>query len=151
MSAVQTAPSRTPSLILIAVLQGLVSFLAIASGIFLVLLMTGTLQLFSQDLRTLALPLKGLVVAGLAISVFGLVVTYGLWQLKPWGWTGSIIFQFLCIANNGMTLLAGQEISPKVYFSVAFCFTLMAALFLPNVRDLFETTAPETEAGGDGL
>ncbi|WP_204141481.1 hypothetical protein [Halomicronema sp. CCY15110] len=142
---VRTSESRARSLtiILLAIVQGGVSLLACASGIFLVLLMTGTVQVLSQDLRTLTLPLKGLVAGGLAISLFGLVVTYGLWQLKAWGWTGSIIFQVMCIANNGLTLLLGQELSGKVYFSIAFSSTLIAALFLPSVREVFEADAPD--------
>lgn len=136
---------RSLSITLIAIIQGLVSLSSLASGIFLVLLMTGTIQVFSQDLHSLSLPLKGLVAVGFAISVFGLVVTYGLWQLKPWGWTGSIIFQILCIANNGLALLIGQEISAKVAFSFAFCLTLIAALFLPSVRDVFDSRIPESE------
>ncbi|MEM1309554.1 MAG: hypothetical protein AAGF98_08765 [Cyanobacteria bacterium P01_H01_bin.153] len=133
--------TRSLSIILIAIVQGLVSLSSLASGVFLLLLMTGTVQVFSQDLQELSLPLKGLVAVGFAISLFGLVVTYGLWQLKPWGWTGSIIFQVLCIANNGLTLAAGQEISNSVYFSIAFCITLIAALFLPSVRDVFDAVA----------
>ena len=137
---------RSLSIILIAIVQGLVSLSSLASGIFLLLLMTGTVQVFSQDLQTLSLPLKGLVAAGFAISLFGLAITYGLWQLKPWGWTGSIIFQVLCIANNGLTLAAGQEISSSVYFSAAFCVTLIAALFLPSVRDVFDAGATTAES-----
>lgn len=135
--------TRSLSITLFAIIQGLISLSSLASGIFLLLLMTGTVQVFSQDLQALSLPLKGLVAVGFAISLFGLVVTYGLWQLKPWGWTGSIIFQVLCIANNGLTLAAGQEISTGVYFSIAFCTTLIAALFLPSVRDVFAAAAAE--------
>jgi len=144
---VRTSDARPRSLtiILLAIVQGGVSLLGLVSGIFLVLLMTGAVQLLSQDLQSLTLPLKGLVAVGLAISVFGLVVTYGLWKLKPWGWMGSILFQILCIANNGLTLLVGQELSPQVYFSVAFSGTLIAALFLPSVREGFETNTPEAE------
>ncbi|RZM82057.1 hypothetical protein [Leptolyngbya iicbica] len=143
---VRTSDTRTRSLtlILLVLVQGAVSLLALASGIFLVLLMTGAVQVLSQDLQSLTLPLKGLIAVGLAISGFGLVVTYGLWQLKPWGWTGSLIFQILCIANNGLTLLVGQELSPQVYFSVAFSGTLIAALFLPNVQELCVPTTPES-------
>jgi hypothetical protein len=85
------------------------------------------------------------VALGLAISLLGVVVTYGLWQLKPWGWTGSLIFQVMCIANNGLTLLIRQELSPQVYFSIAFSGTLIAALFLPSVREGFEANAPDAE------
>lgn len=137
---------RSLTITLIAIIQGVVSLLALVSGGFLVLLITGTVQVFSQDLQSLSLPLKSLVAVGLAISLFGLVATYGFWQLKPWGWTGSLIFQIMCIANNGLGLLAGQEISPKVYFSIAFCLTLIAALFLPSVRDVFEAATAEPES-----
>ena len=137
--------SRSLTIILIAIIQGFVSLLGLVSGIFLVLLMTGAVQVFSQDLQSLSLPLKGLVAMGLAISLFGLAVTYGFWQLKSWGWTGSLIFQVMCIANNGLGLLAGQEVSSRVYFSVAFCVTLIAALFLPSVRDVFEAATSDPE------
>ena len=137
--------SRSLTIILIALIQGFVSLLGLVSGIFLVLLMTGAVQVFSQDLQSLSLPLKGLVAMGLAISLFGLAVTYGFWQLKSWGWTGSLIFQVMCIANNGLGLLAGQEVSSRVYFSVAFCVTLIAALFLPSVRDVFEAATSDPE------
>jgi uncharacterized membrane protein len=144
---VRTSDARPRSLtiILLAIVQGGVSLLGCVSGIVLVLLMTGAVQVMSQDLRTLTLPLKGLVALGLAISLFGLVVTYGLWRLQPWGWTGSLIFQVMCIANNGLTLLIRQELSPQVYFSIAFSGTLIAALFLPSVREGFEANAPDAE------
>lgn len=137
--------SRSLSITLIAIVQGLISLSSLSSGIFLLLLMTGTLQVFSQDLQDLSLALKGLVVVGLAISGYGLVVTYGLWRLKPWGWVGSIIFQGLCIVNNALAVLAGQAVNTRVYFSVAFCLTLMAALYLPSVRDVFEAGTSEPE------
>ncbi|MEM6713729.1 MAG: hypothetical protein AAGD09_10185 [Cyanobacteria bacterium P01_F01_bin.56] len=138
--------SRSLTIILITLIQGFISLLGLVSGVLLVLLITGAVQVFSQDLQNLSLSLKGLVAVGLAISLFGLAVTYGFWQLKPWGWTGSIIFQIMCIANNGLGLLAGQEISPRVYFSIAFCLTLIAALFLPSVRDVFEAAVAESDS-----
>ncbi|MEM9004675.1 MAG: hypothetical protein AAGE59_14280 [Cyanobacteria bacterium P01_F01_bin.86] len=106
---------RTPGIIVIAIAQFLVSSFSLVAGVFLVLLISGALQVFSQDLTQLSIYLKGLVVLGLAISILGLVVTYGLWTLKRWGWIGSILFQGLCIANNGLGLLLGQSISTGVY------------------------------------
>jgi hypothetical protein len=138
--------SRSLSITLVAIVQGLISLTSLSSGIFLALLMTGTLQVFSQDLRDLSLALKGLVAVGLAISVYGLVVTYGLWRLKLWGWIGSLIFQGLCIVNNALAVLAGQTLNARVYFSIAFCLTLMAALSLPSVRDVFAGSPRESES-----
>ncbi len=137
---------RTPANLLIAIAQFLVSSLSLVSGIFLLLLMTGTLQVFSQDLTSLALPFKGLIVLGFAISLLGLVVTYGFWTLKRWGWLGSLLFQGFCIANNGLGLLIGHTLSAGVYVSAIFSTGLIALLCLPGVRAVFEVGV--TEAGG---
>ncbi|MEM0981589.1 MAG: hypothetical protein AAGH78_15115 [Cyanobacteria bacterium P01_H01_bin.58] len=118
--------------------QFLVSSLSLLSGIFLMLLMTGTVQVLSNDLTGLPNYLKGLVLLGLVISLLGLIVTYGLWALKPWGWLGSLLFQGLCVVNNGLALLAGQHVSAGTYFSVSLCVALGVGLCMPGVRDLFE-------------
>lgn len=135
--------ARSLSIIIIAIVQGFVSVASLASGIFLLLLMTGAVQLFSQDLQALPLLIKGFVLIGFAISLFGIVATYGFWNLKRWGWTGSLIFQVLCIVNNGLLLWAGQEATKSVFFSMALCLSIVGALFLPSVRDVFY---PNTDA-----
>jgi len=137
---------RPLSLIIISIVQLIVSSLSLVSGVFLLLLMTGTVEVFSQDLTQLPLSLKGLVVLGLAISVFGIVASYGLWTLKRWGWMGSIAFQVLCMANNGLGILAGQPLSSGVYFSAALCTGLIVALYMPNVRELFAAAHSASDA-----
>ena len=136
---------RSLSITIIAILQGFISVTSLASGIFLVLLITGKVEILSQDLTMLSLPLKGLVALGLAISLFGVVVTYGLWSLKPWGWIGSLIFQMLCIVNNGLAILAGQSVTGGVYFSTAFCIALMGALWMPSVRNVLASSSPDPQ------
>lgn len=127
---------RSLSITIIAILQGFISITSLASGIFLLLLITGTAKVFSEDLSALPPYLKGLVALGLAISIFGVVVTYGLWQLKPWGWLGSLIFQVMCIVNNGLAVVAGQSLTAGVYFSTALCMALIGALWMPSVRNV---------------
>ena len=61
--------TRSLTLTAIALLQGFISVMSLVSGICLVLLMTGAAQLFSRDLTGLSLPLKGLIVLGLANSL----------------------------------------------------------------------------------
>lgn len=129
---------RSLSITIIAILQAIISLSSVASGIFLLLLMTGTVQVFSQDLSELSTYLKGLVAIGLAISLFGIVVTYGLWKLKQWGWIGSLMFQGLCLANNGLAIAAGQEITRNVYLSAIICVALFTALCMPSVREVIE-------------
>lgn len=131
---------RNLSILIISIVQLLVSSLSLLAGVFLVLLMTGIVQVLSNDLTGLPSYLKGLVVLGLAISLWGLIVTYGLWTLKRWGWLGSLMFQGLCILNNGLALLAGQPLSAGVYFSVSLCVALGVALYMPSVRDQFVAT-----------
>ncbi|MEO1296042.1 MAG: hypothetical protein AAFW75_09605 [Cyanobacteria bacterium J06636_16] len=139
---------RTPVIILIAIAQFLVGSLSLVSGVFLLLLMTGAVQVFSQDLTGLSLYFKGLIVLRFAISIFGLAVTYGLWTLKRWGWIGSLLFQGLCIANNGLGLLIGHTISAGVYVSAIFCTGLIAALCLPSVKTIFEVEGSEADVVG---
>ncbi|MGF1459227.1 MAG: hypothetical protein ACFBSG_09390 [Leptolyngbyaceae cyanobacterium] len=139
--------SRSLSIVLLTIVQAAMGLLSLTSGIFLLLLVTGTVEVFNQDLQGLSLSLKVLIALGVAISLFGLVVTYGFWRLQSWGWTGSILFQVLCIANNGLASLVGQEISRSALFSVAFSATLIAAFYLPSVRDVFE---PLTRSASDG-
>ena len=131
---------------IIAIVQLIVSGLSLVTGVLLVLLITGAAQIFSHDLTALPLFLKGLVLLGLAISVWGLIVTYGLWTLKPWGWLGSLIFQGLCVANNGLAILAGQPMTAGVYFSAALCIGMLVALWMPSVRDAFGANASGPEA-----
>ena len=137
--------NRPLSITLVAIAQLIVSSLSLVSGIFLMLLVTGVLQVFSQDLTGLSLYLKGLVALGFAISLWGLIATYGLWTLKRWGWIGSLLFQGLCIANNGLALLAGQPLSAGVYFSAALGTSLIAALCLPSVRAVFLLNGTESD------
>lgn len=136
---------RSVSIILITLVQGLISLTSLASGIFLVLLMTGTVEVLSRDLSDIPGYLKGLIAFGLAISLFGVVVTYGLWQLKRWGWLGSLIFQVMCIVNNGLAVIAGQSITAAVYFSTAICVASMGVLWMPSVRQLMVPSATEAE------
>ena len=138
--------TRSLGLTAIALLQGFISMTSLISGAFLVLLMTGTAQIFSRDLTELSLPLKGLIVLGLAISLFGLVVTVGLWRRQWWGWVGSLIFQSLCIANNGLALLAGQSITLGVGVAIVVCLTLILALCLPSIRTIFTPEPTEVDA-----
>ena len=137
---------RTLGIIIIAIVQFIVSSLSLVAGIFLLMLMTGTVQVFSQDLTELSFYYKGLIVLGFAISLFGLGVTYGLWTLKRWGWVGSLMFQGLCIANNALGLLVGQTISPQVYFSAVLSTGLIAVLCLPSVRTVFLSDSAESDA-----
>jgi hypothetical protein len=139
--------SRSLSVTILAILQGLISFASFGSGLFLLLLISGAIQVWSHDLVGLSLYLKGLVVLGLAISLFGLVVTYGLWTLKFWGWTGSLIFQGLCIVNNGLAILAGQSMTAGVYFSTALCMAFIGALLMPNIRQELAAIAPKLDEG----
>lgn len=129
--------NRNLGIILVAIAQFLVSSLSLIAGILLLLLITGAVEVFDESLTNLSLSIKGLILLGLAISLFGLIVTYGLWTLKRWGWIGSIMFQTLCIINNGLGLLAGQSISPGTYFAAALCTSLIGDLCLPSIQDVF--------------
>lgn len=137
--------TRSLSISIIAILQGFISLTSLVAGLFLLLLISGKTQVFSHDLVGLPLYLKGLVLLGVAISLLGLTVTYGLWTLKSWGWLGSLVFQCLCIVNNGLAVLAGQAVTGKVYFSVAFCIALIGALMMPSVRNVFGAIAGESD------
>ncbi|MDB9527811.1 hypothetical protein PN498_17585 [Oscillatoria sp. CS-180] len=128
---------RSLGITLIAILQAIISISSVASGIFLLLLITGTVQVFSHDLSELSPSLKGLVALGFAISLFGAVVTCGLWNLKRWGWIGSLMFQALCLANNGLAIALGQEITRNVYLSAIISMALCGALWMPSVREAF--------------
>ena len=141
---------RSLTLTAIALVQGFISVMSLVSGICLVLLMTGAAQLFSRDLTGLSLPLKGLIVLGLAISLLGLVVTVGLWRRQRWGWVGSLIFQSLCIANNGLALLAGQSMTLGVGVAIAVCLTLIVVLCLPTIRAAFTPESTEMDAAITG-
>ncbi|NER81609.1 MAG: hypothetical protein F6K42_19000 [Leptolyngbya sp. SIO1D8] len=130
------------SIRIVAIAQFVVSGLSLVTGVLLGLLASGQLHIFSQDLTSMPLYLKGLIVLGLAISLLGLIASYGLWTLKRWGWVGSLLFQGLCIANNGLALLAGQSLSAGLYFSVMLCVGFMGVLCLPSVRRVFFPVTP---------
>lgn len=121
----------------LALVQGFISAISLVSGIFLVLLMTGYAQIFSADLTHLSGYFQGLILSGLGISLVGMAATYGLWQMQRWGWIASVLFQLLCLLNNGLALLGGQSFSAGVYFSVGICGLMLAALMLPTVRHAF--------------
>ena len=121
----------------LALVQGFISIISLVSGAFLVLLMTGHAQIFSADLTHLSGYFKGLILSGLGISLVGVVATYGLWRVQRWGWIASVLFQLLCLLNNGLALLGGQSFSVGVYFSVGICGLMLAALMLPTVRQTF--------------
>lgn len=130
--------SRTLGISLIALIQFFVSGLSLASGVLLILLMVGQLEIFSADLTRLSLFFKGLVISGWLISLLGVVASIGLWQLKRWGWVGSLLFQGLCLLNNGLAVLGGQAPSFGVYFAAALCTAMIAGLCQPSVRSPFQ-------------
>lgn len=139
---------RPASLYIIAIVQLIISSLSILAGIVLLLLITGTMQIFSHDLTALPGYLQGLVVLGLLMSVGGVVATYGLWHRQRWGWIGSLLFQILCIINNGLAIAAGQQLSTGVYFSTALSLSLILSLCLPSVRlaVIHQTSSTDTIA-----
>jgi hypothetical protein len=135
---------RNIAITLVAIAQFAISALSLVSGITLLLLMTGQIQVFSSDLTNLASYFKGLILLGLLISLWGLVSSYGLWQLKRWGWLGSLVFQVLCMVNNGLIVLGGRQFTFGVYFSLGISGALLFVLLLPSTRRLLQT--PDTSA-----
>jgi hypothetical protein len=129
--------SRSWGIGLMAWVQFFVSGLSLMAGVLLILLLTGQVELFAADLTHLSPFFKGLVVAGFLISILGLVSAVGLYQLKRWGWVGSLLFQGLCLLNNGLALLGGQAPSFGVYFSAALCTAMIAGLAQPSIRSAF--------------
>lgn len=127
-------PKRPWSLVAIALFQGLISGLSLVSGLLLLLLVTGYLQVLGQDLTRFPWTLKGLVGLGTVISLEGAIATVGLWQLRPWGWLGSVLFHLLCVVNTGLTLAAGQSLTPGVGISTAVSVLLGVALMQPALR-----------------
>ncbi|MBD0268874.1 MAG: hypothetical protein ICV77_11355 [Cyanobacteria bacterium Co-bin8] len=121
---------------LIAWVQFFISGLSLITGALLILLLTGQVELFSADLTRLSPFFKGLVVAGFLISILGMVSAVGLYQLKRWGWVGSLLFQGLCLLNNGLALLGGQAPSFGVYFSATLCTAIIAGLCQPSIRSM---------------
>lgn len=126
--------SRSPGLILVAIAQFIISLISLASGIFLLLLLTGQMQVFSADLTRLSVYFKGLVIAGFGISLLGVAASIGLWYGKRWGWIGSLAFQSLCLLNNGLAIAGGQSPSFGVYFSAILSVALIGGLLLPGIR-----------------
>jgi hypothetical protein len=135
---------RNLSIILITIAQFGISTLSMVSGILLVLLMTGRLAVFSADLTQLSGYFKGLVIFGLFVSLWGMASSIGLWRLKRWGWSGSILFQGLCILNNMLIFLGGRPLTFGVYFSAGISGALLFALLLPSVRITINHQPPMT-------
>jgi hypothetical protein len=129
-------------LTVIALFQGIISGLSVVSGVLLILLMTGQVHLFSHDLTQFSAALKALIVLGLAISLEGAIATVGLWQLRSWGWFGSLGFHALCMVNTGLTLAAGQPLNTSVYLSTLTSAALLACLTLPTTRQHFQPPVP---------
>ena len=126
--------NRSLSITLVALAQLGISTLSLVSGVLLILLMTGQIDVFSADLTQLPGYFKGLVVFGLLVSVWGIVAAIGLWRLQRWGWLGSLVFQGLCILNNLLIVLGGRPLTFGVYFSAGISGALLFALLLPSVR-----------------
>ena len=132
-----TLTSLTPrslAVTIMAVAQLAHSSLSLVSGGILLLLITGQLHLFSADLTGLSLYFKGLVVTGTVISLVGLVGGIGLWRRRAWGWIAAIVFQGLCLLNNGLALLGGRPPSTGVYVSIGVFVGMLMLLCLPSVR-----------------
>lgn len=125
---------RNLSVILVAVAEFGISALSLVSGILLVLLMSGRMEVFSADLTQLSDYFKGLVIFGLFISGLGMTSAIGLWRLQRWGWLGSLLFQGLCILNNVLIVLGGRPLTLGIYFSAGVSGALLFALLLPSVR-----------------
>jgi hypothetical protein len=130
---------RNLSIILVVVAQLGISILSLVSGVLLVLLMAGQLEMFSADLTRLPDYFKALVIFGLFVSLWGIVSSIGLWRLQKWGWLGSLAFQGLCIFNNVLILLGGRPLTFGVYFSAGISGALLFALLLPSVRTVINS------------
>lgn len=130
--------NRSLGTTLIALAQFTISLLSLASGVLLLLLLTGQIHVLSADLTRLSPFFKALVISGFLISLLGLVASIGLWQLRRWGWIGSLLFQSLCLLNNALALLGGQSPSFGVYFSATLCTAMIAGLCQPSVRLPFQ-------------
>ena len=76
---------RNLSITLVAMAQFGISALSLVSGLTLLLLITGRLEIFSADLTQLSDYFKGLVIFGLFVSIWGIVSSIGLWRLQKWG------------------------------------------------------------------
>ncbi len=128
---------RPLGITLIAIAQFLISILSLGAGVILVLIVTGQLQVMTNDVTVFPLPLKALVGLGLAISSLGLAASVGLWQMQPWGWIISLVFQGLCILNNAVGVVAGQPPSGGIYLSVSLSTAMIVGLCLPSVQSRF--------------
>lgn len=133
---------RNLSITLVAMAQFGISALSLVSGLTLLLLMTGRLEIFSADLTQLSDYFKGLVIFGLFVSIWGIVSSIGLWRLQKWGWLGSLLFQGLCILNNVLIFLGGRPLTFGVYFSAGISGALLFALLLPSVRLALNNQSP---------
>jgi hypothetical protein len=125
------------SIKIIAFVQISISLLSLVSGTVLLLLITGQIEVFSANLTQLSAYFKGLVGFGLVVSLWGLVASFGLWRLQQWGWLGSLIFQALCLVNNGLIVLGGRPLTFGVYVSVGISGSLLAWLLLPGMHQRF--------------
>jgi hypothetical protein len=130
---------------IIALVQIGISLLSLVSGTVLLLLMTGQIEVFSANLTQLSVYFKILIGFGLVASLWGLVVSFGLWRLQRWGWLGSLIFQALCLVNNGLILLGGRPLTFGVYVSVGISVGLLLGLLLPGISQMFLAPEPTAE------
>jgi hypothetical protein len=135
---VETALDRSLCLI-IAILQGIVSSLSLVINSVLVMLMVNTTQVFAQDLTGLPPTLKGLILLGWIISLWGGVTAVGLGTWQRWGWLGALIFQGLCLMIYQLiVLLTSQTLSSGLYLTSGLCLVAMVVLRLPRIRQQYD-------------
>ena len=72
--------------------------------------------------------IAGNILYGLAIF-FALVVAFGLWRFRPWGWLITVLFSVLCIFL----------VIPKIlnYHAALVSMILLSYIIQPSVREKY--------------
>jgi hypothetical protein len=70
----------------------------------------------------------------LALSVVGLLLAIGLFQLKPWAWMGTLIVQALGLSIGVGSLNSGSGAN---ILGLIFAVVIIAVLLQPNIKRAF--------------
>jgi hypothetical protein len=127
-------PPRPAGVTILTVLQILVGFIDIVTGIILFAVYAFALAFFGSGLVAAV----GFLLIPLALASFGFgfisfLLAYGLWNGKPWAWTATMMISIIGLIIG----IVGLLLNIAYVLSVIFYGLILAYLGTANVRAFF--------------
>ena len=135
-SAARSRRPRGATILAALSVLGTVAAVPVALGLFLGVIEPASIGLGSTGLSA---PAAGLTFV--AYGAFALVLAYGLWTMRPWGWWFALVFFALNAVSDVIGAIAGWQPPLLSAAFVAVSIVLLAWWLRPSVRAAFRPLA----------